>query len=99
MPGAFGLRHASAHSLAASRVEGLDCAIPQRRERTVAQAIGEAAGKIWSYLNENGDASVSAVVRKTGLNRAVAERAIGWLAREDKLVIEKQKNAEIVRLR
>ena len=65
----------------------------------MAQAIGEAAGKIWSYLNENGDASVSAVVRKTGLNRAVAERAIGWLAREDKLVIEKQKNAEIVRLR
>ena len=62
------------------------------------QAIGEAAGKIWSYLNQNGAASASAISRNSGLPRSVSDRAIGWLAREGKLVIEKENRAERIRL-
>jgi len=62
------------------------------------QVIGEAAGKVWDYLNGNGQASSSAIARKTGLPKGVADRAIGWLAREDKLAFERVKNTEMIRL-
>ena len=63
------------------------------------QIIGEAAGKVYEYLSGNGGASASAIARKTGLPKGVADRAIGWLAREDKLAFEKVKNTEMIRLR
>lgn len=50
--------------------------------------IGDAAGKIWNYLDANGEASVSKVTKETGLNRNDVQRAIGWLAKEDKLNFE-----------
>lgn len=50
--------------------------------------IGEAAGKVWHYLNENGEASVTKVTNETGLAKNEVQRAIGWLLKEDKLNIE-----------
>ena len=64
----------------------------------MSQGIGEAAGKVWSYLCENGAASVSMISRRTGLTRGQTERAIGWLARENKLLIQKIKRTEAIRL-
>ena len=50
--------------------------------------IGDAAGKIWVYLNQNGSASVTKITTETGINKNDVQRAIGWLLKEDKLSIE-----------
>jgi hypothetical protein len=50
--------------------------------------IGDAAGKIWKYLDQNGSASVTKVTNETGINKNDVQRAIGWLLKEDKLLIE-----------
>lgn len=61
--------------------------------------IGDAAGKIWHYLDENGDASVSKVTTETGLGKNEVQRAIGWLLKEDKLNIETIGRAETLSLK
>ncbi len=61
--------------------------------------IGTAAGKIWEYLNENGEASVNKIIKETGLNRNEVQRAIGWLAKEDKLDFETQGRTELLSLK
>lgn len=50
--------------------------------------IGDAAGKIWQYLDQNGSASVTKITNETGVNKNDVQRAIGWLVKEDKLSIE-----------
>ena len=49
--------------------------------------IGESAGLVWRILNVKGSASVKQIMRETGLKPKEVERAIGWLAREDKVQI------------
>ena len=61
--------------------------------------IGDAAGQIWHYLNENGDASVSKITTETGLGKNDVQRAIGWLLKEDKLNIETIGRAETLSLK
>ena len=61
--------------------------------------IGDAAGRIWHYLNENGDASVSKVTTDTGLGKNEVQRGIGWLLKEDKLNIETVGRAETLSLK
>ncbi|MCQ8104921.1 winged helix-turn-helix domain-containing protein [Methylomonas sp. SURF-2] len=61
--------------------------------------IGDAAGKIWHYLNENGEASVSKVTTETGLGKNEVQRAIGWLLKEDKLNVETIGRAETLSLK
>ncbi|WP_031435022.1 winged helix-turn-helix domain-containing protein [Methylomarinum vadi] len=63
------------------------------------EVIGDAAGKIWNYLNENGDASVSKVAKETGLNKTDVQRAIGWLAKEGKLGFEVSGRTETLSLK
>jgi predicted RNA-binding protein (virulence factor B family) len=61
--------------------------------------IGEAAGKIWRYLDDNGPASISKVSSETGISKNDIQRAIGWLAKEDKLSIEMKGRAETLSLK
>ncbi|WP_150046985.1 MULTISPECIES: winged helix-turn-helix domain-containing protein [Methylomonas] len=63
------------------------------------EVIGEAAGKIWHYLNDNGAASVTKITTETGLGKNEVQRAIGWLLMEDKLNIEVVGRAETVSLK
>jgi len=63
------------------------------------EVIGEAAGKIWHYLDENGEASVTKVSTETGLGKNEVQRAIGWLLKEDKLNIETIGRAETLSLK
>jgi hypothetical protein len=65
----------------------------------MSDAIGVAAGKIWQYLNENGPTSVSKVTKETELGKTDAQRAIGWLAKEDKLVFEFEGRTELLSLK
>ncbi|HEX4130310.1 MAG TPA: winged helix-turn-helix domain-containing protein [Pirellulales bacterium] len=53
--------------------------------------IGEAAGAVWRLLDERGSMSVAKLVRELGLPRDLVMQAIGWLAREEKLLIDESR--------
>ncbi|POZ52762.1 winged helix-turn-helix domain-containing protein [Methylovulum psychrotolerans] len=61
--------------------------------------IGEAAGVVWQYLNDNGPTSVSKISTETGINKNDIQRAIGWLSKEDKLVFEMKGRTETLALK
>jgi hypothetical protein len=61
--------------------------------------IGDAAGKIWQYLDQNGSASVTKITTETGIGKNDVQRAIGWLLKEDKLAIEMIGRTETVSLK
>ncbi len=60
--------------------------------------IGTAAGNVWTYLNEHGSASASKLIEALELDRNEVQRAIGWLAREGKLAVERKGKNEFFRL-
>ncbi len=61
--------------------------------------IGDAAGKILQYLDQNGSASVTKITNETGINKNDIQRAIGWLLKEDKLCIEVKGRIETLSLK
>ncbi|MEI7997519.1 MAG: winged helix-turn-helix domain-containing protein [Methylococcaceae bacterium] len=61
--------------------------------------IGDAAGKVWEYLDQNGSASVTKITNETGISKNDIQRAIGWLLKEDKLTIEVVGRTETVSLK
>jgi predicted RNA-binding protein (virulence factor B family) len=61
--------------------------------------IGDAAGKVWEYLDQNGSASVTKITNETGISKNEVQRAIGWLLKEDKLTIEVAGRTETVSLK
>ena len=66
---------------------------------TCVQEIGETAGKVWSYLNDHGTIRMADLVRGVDESRDMVQRAVGWLAREDKVCIEKIGIVEKIRLK
>ncbi|AEH07154.1 winged helix-turn-helix domain-containing protein [Methanothermococcus okinawensis] len=63
--------------------------------------IGEAAGKIYHILEE-GERNISKLkelLRKEGYNETIVVMAIGWLAREDNVVIMKDGRKWIIKLK
>ncbi len=54
------------------------------------QSIGETAGQVWKLLNEHGGASLSSIKSCLKIKQDLILQAIGWLAREDKIGIEKK---------
>ena len=55
--------------------------------------IGENAGIVWRLLNnDNRWWEFSEIERATGMDDKELSAAIGWLAREDKIQIELDKN-------
>ncbi|MDO9106751.1 MAG: winged helix-turn-helix domain-containing protein [Methylovulum sp.] len=61
--------------------------------------IGDAAGKIWEYLDKNGPSSVSKIATETGISKNDMQRAIGWLSKEDKLSVEIKGRTETLSLK
>lgn len=53
-------------------------------------SIGETAGKVWKFLDEHGEANLSQIKRYVRDDSNLILQGIGWLAREDKLLIEKK---------
>ncbi len=49
--------------------------------------IGKNAGVVWRTLRDNKTVSIKELVELTGLNPTDLAFAIGWLAREDKIMI------------
>ena len=49
------------------------------------ETIIETAGKIWAYLNENGEVTTKKMNKDLGLSENFTNLGLGWLAREDKV--------------
>jgi Winged helix-turn-helix domain (DUF2582) len=47
--------------------------------------IGEAAGCIWRYLAQHGEATLRQLLQGTPLQERILFMGVGWLAREEKL--------------
>lgn len=65
----------------------------------MSELIGAAAGKVWTFLHENGPSSPSKIEKETGVSKNDLQRAIGWLAKEDKLLIELNGRTETISLK
>jgi hypothetical protein len=52
------------------------------------KTIGETAGQVWSYLQSNGESSLSALEKGVNAPKAMVSMAVGWLAREGKIDIK-----------
>jgi len=62
------------------------------------EAIGDAAGKVYRYLEAQGSRSVSQIQRDTRLSQSLTYLALGWLAREDKVRFAQERRALLVGL-
>jgi hypothetical protein len=65
---------------------------------TYVEEIGATAGKVWGFLAESGPASLSALEKGVGAPRSLVYMALGWLAREGKVAIDRRERTIQVRL-
>jgi predicted transcriptional regulator len=61
--------------------------------------IGDTAGTVWQILSQNGPLSMTRLVEEVGEKHDAVMQALGWLAREDKIWIEREGRKRIVSLR
>lgn len=64
-----------------------------------AEVIGATAGLVWKVLAEGGPMSLAKVVKAVAQPRDLVMQAVGWLAREDKLVFEGTARSRLLGLR
>ena len=57
------------------------------------EEIGATAGKVWNFLHNSGESSLSAVERGVGASKQLVCMAIGWLAREGKIALRQEKRS------
>jgi len=62
------------------------------------EEIGSTAGMIWRTLEAKGDLSLAQLKKEVNGKTPIFEWAIGWLAREDKVVITQEKRSFYIRL-
>jgi hypothetical protein len=67
-------------------------------EIAVESVFGINAGIVWEALNENGPSAIDNLVKMTGLSRELVFGALGWLGRENKILLEKRGRAFIISL-
>ncbi len=66
----------------------------------MSEVIGETAGKVWQFLKTNGPAPAKKIEKGVGESAALTNQALGWLAREGKLSVDRaQKNNPMYALR
>ena len=63
------------------------------------EEIGKIAGAIWDALNTKGELSLSELKKAVKGNEPTFDWAIGWLAREDQIVITLEKRSFRIRLK
>jgi hypothetical protein len=63
------------------------------------EEIGITAGVIWQALSTKGELSLAKLNREVKGDAPIFDWAIGWLAREDKVVITRKKRSFCVRLK
>lgn len=65
----------------------------------LAESVGTAAGSIWRYLNEKGPTAVAKLVKELPEDNKTLQRSIGWLAQEDKIMLETNGRVETIALK
>jgi hypothetical protein len=68
-------------------------------EATVESIFGTKAGIVWKALNKNGPSNIDNIVKATGLRGELVYSALGWLGRENKIIVERSGRAMIFSLR
>jgi hypothetical protein len=63
------------------------------------ERIGITAGEIWKYLFENGESTTIKLKANLGLSNTMLYLALGWLSREDKVVISRLEHSYIISLK
>ena len=63
------------------------------------EEIGFVAGAIWQALSARGEFSLAQLKREVKGKTPLFDWAIGWLAREDKIVITPEKHSFRIRLK
>jgi len=66
---------------------------------TVESLFGINAGIVWKALNQYGSSNIRNLVKTTSLSREEVYSGLGWLGREDKIVLEQKGRAMIFSLR
>ena len=61
--------------------------------------IGETAGAAWKILAKDGPLSMTKLVKAVGQPHDTVMQALGWLARENKITIQKKGRNRFVSLR
>ncbi|MBI4495412.1 MAG: winged helix-turn-helix domain-containing protein [Deltaproteobacteria bacterium] len=61
--------------------------------------IGETAGKVWKYLERNGETNLSQLKKGVPADTYLIHQALGWLARDDKLRMERNGRTVIYALK
>lgn len=63
------------------------------------ESMGTAAGELWQYLNKNGESTATKIIKESELDSKSIQRAIGWLAKEDKLMVITKGRTELLALK
>ena len=66
---------------------------------SINEQIGNAAGEVWRLLDQGGKHSLAQLKKKFSGSDELLGFAVGWLAREDKLEIFKEKRTLVLRLK
>jgi hypothetical protein len=61
--------------------------------------IGIIAGDIWHYLDQHGDATLSALISDMDKNRDNVLMSLGWLAREGHVIVQQSEGDYKISLR
>jgi len=61
--------------------------------------IGEAAGRIWRWLEEKRETTITTLKQETKLSDQLLHMGLGWLAREGKIELVKDRLTVKVALR
>jgi len=67
-------------------------------EPTVEFIFGTKAGVVWEFLNNTGPSNIDNIVKATGMRRELVYSALGWLGRENKIVVERRGRAMVFSL-
>ena len=62
------------------------------------EEIGATAGAIWQALTSNGELSLTQLKRQVEAKSPILDWTIGWLSREDKVVITREERSFRLRL-
>ena len=68
-------------------------------KQTAESLFGFNAGVVWEALNQNGPSNIRNLVKATSLSREEVYGALGWLGREDKILLDQKGRAMIFSLR
>jgi hypothetical protein len=63
------------------------------------EEIGTTAGAVWQALNTRGELTLAQLKKEVKGKPPIFDWAIGWLAREDKIVVSQEKSSFRLRLK